>query len=255
MAVICRPVAGLRSLPDSGSEMLTQEVFGRVVEVLTRRENWVQCRLSDGYEGWMPAGAVSEDPGGPAASHVVRRRFARVSSEASGELMIPLGSHLAAEDEGQGSLVVALPGGGRARVERKDACPLDSLPWDCGRFGEVKREVIGTPYLWGGKSTFGFDCSGLVQAMFEFLGHRLPRDSGEQARRGEMVEDLGRALPLDLLFFGDAGGIDHVGIHMGDMSMLHASGHVRVESLSEVSDLFRPDLLERFRFARRFLRA
>ena len=85
MAVICRPVAGLRSLPDSGSEMLTQEVFGRVVEVLTRRDNWLQCRLSDGYEGWMPAGAVSEDPGQTVAGHIVMRRFARARSESAGD--------------------------------------------------------------------------------------------------------------------------------------------------------------------------
>jgi cell wall-associated NlpC family hydrolase len=70
-----------------------------------------------------------------------------------------------------------------------------------------------------------------------------------------MVEDLSGTLPLDLLFFGDADRIDHVGIHLGDLSMLHASGHVRIESLSGASDVFRPDLLERYRFARRLLHA
>jgi hypothetical protein len=242
--------------------MLTQEVFGRVVEVLARRGQWVRCRLSDGYEGWMAAGALCEapagdsGPGGP--SHVVIRRFARVNSEASGELMLPMGSHLTAgdaDDAGDDSLSVILPGWGRGHAARDALCPVGALPLDIGRFGEAAQELMGTPYLWGGKSTFGIDCSGLVQAMFEFFGHRLPRDSGEQALGGERVDGLGDLLELELLFFGDAEKIDHVGVHLGDLSMLHASGHVRVESLSEASNLFRPDLLKRYRFARRFLHA
>jgi hypothetical protein len=233
--------------------MLTQEVFGRVVEIIEPRDTWVRCRLSDGYEGWMAAGALSEDPEMPAASHVVMRRFVRAECGTTGNLMLPLGSHLAVEDAGNESLNISLPGGGMAGVAAGAACPLGSLPWDVGRFGELTDELMGTPYLWGGKSTFGIDCSGLVQAMFEFFGCGLSRDSREQALQGEIVKGLDRIIPLDLLFFGDADRIDHVGVHLGNLSMLHASGHVRIESLSEDSDCFRPDLLKRYRFARRVI--
>jgi len=264
MAIVCRPVAGLRSLPGTGSELLTQEVFGRAVEVLAERDGWIRCRLADGYEGWMAAGALLEGPEGDAGpedhrpgppTHVVMRRFARVESDRYGLLMLPMGSHLCAEDTEGDSLKLTLPGGSRAHARREALCPIESLPWDVGRFAEVAGELMGTPYLWGGKSTFGIDCSGLAQVAFEFFGCGLPRDSGDQALQGERVDGLSALCPLDLLFFGDADKIDHVAIHLRDLSMLHASGHVRVESLSEASDLFRPDLLRRYRFARRFFHA
>ncbi len=266
MAIICRPVAGLRASPSPGSELLTQEVFGRTVQVLSEGESYWKCRLADGYEGFLPAGAIAGrpadgmEPGNP--THIVIRRFTRVISEPGGDLLLPMGSHLVAGKTGGSSLEILLPGGRSGRVASEAVAPLGSLPWELGppdgfpgggRFMDVAGEVLGTPYLWGGRSTFGFDCSGLVQFVLEFFGHRLPRDSREQARLGKRVEGLEGLRPLDLVFFGGGDTIDHVGIHLGGLSMLHSSGHVRVESLSEGSGVFRRDLLERYRFSRRLI--
>jgi cell wall-associated NlpC family hydrolase len=118
-------------------------------------------------------------------------------------------------------------------------------------FRRIMTEVMGCPYLWGGKSPFGFDCSGLVQFIFEMFGIMLPRDSKDQASCGRLIRSLAGVLPLDLLFFGEGESINHVGIHLGHLRMLHSSGYVRIESLNQESRIFRSDLRGKFKWARR----
>jgi cell wall-associated NlpC family hydrolase len=118
---------------------------------------------------------------------------------------------------------------------------------------QALEQVMGTPYLWGGSSTFGFDCSGLVQFIFGLFGIRLPRNSSDQARAGRPVGGLDLLRPMDLVFFGDRGAVNHVAIHVGDRMIIHASGHVKMESLDPESSLFRDDLARRFMVARRVL--
>ena len=154
-------------------------------------------------------------------------------------------------------LIVAAPAliagcGGPPRSREQAGPPRLPGPPGTGRLiAEGALSYVGTPYKRGGADRRGVDCSGLVQVVYEFLGFDLPRDSKDQAGMGTRVDSLEQLRPFDLVFFGDQGGIDHVAIHLGDLSIFHASGHVKVESLSEASGLFRRDLLMRFRFARR----
>lgn len=210
--------------------------------------------------GWVPASSlVLEAPYSP--THVVVRRFARIGCGGRGALMLPLGSLVAVERLSQGAARIRTPDGSAGYMRSSRLARLRA-----GRVGPPRppaparakavldgliREVVGTPYLWGGRSTFGFDCSGLVQAAYEFLGIGLPRDSGDQALRGRRLKSLGRLRPLDLIFFGKTDGIDHVAIHLGGLSILHSSGHVRLQSLEPGAPDFRDDLRERFAWATR----
>jgi len=250
MQLICLPIVSVRQKPSNRSELLTQEVLGRTVDVIERRRGWLRCRLSDGYEGWIPERAACEDALF-SPTHIVVGRFAGIDLGGGDRLTIPMGSLVMVGRQGKMPRV-RLPDGSQGRIESGVLRSLRRFPLAVKAFDRVIREVMGTPYIWGGKSTFGFDCSGLVQFVYSFIGVNLPRDSKDQARIGQKVTSLSRSRALDLLFFGKQ-TVDHVAIHLGNMLILHASGWVKIESLSRSDARFRRDLLESLVVIRRVI--
>src|SRR5690606_6668024 len=99
---------------------------------------------------------------------------------------------------------------------------------------EVARFYLNAPYLWGGRSLFGIDCSGLSQIVFKYFGITIARDAYQQAAIGESIHFVQDSMPGDLAFFdGGDGKITHVGIVISDSRILHASGHVKIDKLDE----------------------
>ena len=101
------------------------------------------------------------------------------------------------------------------------------------------KEFLGTPYLWGGKSSLGFDCSGFVQTVFKVFNIDLPRDSSQQIKHQDLVEiNYSKVEAGDLLFFSENKTVNHVAICIGNEEIIHSSGYVKIEKLKENKELY-----------------
>lgn len=218
----------------------TQALFGERVAVLERRGDWLkvaavsqrtgQNRL--GYPGWLPAAQVSinESYLGEQLSLpevVVAVPMARLFRDSDRESMIVELSYQTRLPlmavEGQ-SFMVCLPDCSAGYLVPGEAKRADELVFSSAGAVEEARRFLGLPYIWGGTSSYGFDCSGFAYRVYQSQGLSIPRDADEQAREGIPVEkeDL---RPGDLLFFAAKGGqgqIHHVGIYSGGGAMVHA---------------------------------
>jgi len=233
-AVVKTAVAPMLAGPAVRQTQVSQAVLGMRLLVLRRERFWLQCRGSDGYIGWLHAGYVT----------LVDEQDARAwDMGADGDVWISLGAQVLGDD---GEVMARLPWG--ARVVR-DGTGLVRLP--DSRVGVADGELVpagaralgfpsageavcatavrwmGVPYLWGGVTMGGVDCSGFVQALYRLHGRVIPRDSDQQSRAGEAVEcgqDFCDLRPGDLLFFAEEPGrCSHVAMSTGGSRIIHAS--------------------------------
>jgi cell wall-associated NlpC family hydrolase len=231
-------VAEVRAEPAHSAEQVTQALQGEVLTPLLHEDGWVLARLPDRYVGWVrdwhvqlvPAAAPPAFAAGTAAriaAEIVTLRVAPGGeSEACGETVLGTAVRVGAEESGW--VEVWLPGGRRGFVPA-EAVRSGTGPWprETASLVATLGRFIGVPYLWGGRSPKGFDCSGLVQFVFGLHGVSLPRDSDEQAECGEPVETPAAG---DLLFFG-RDRVTHVGVATGPDTFVHARGEVRRNAL------------------------
>ena len=221
----------VRRNPDSSSEMTSQLLFGEIFEMLENREQWQWIRNRfDGYEGWIARGMTTMFKEDTLLEYedmefsYVREKFC-VLRGPEGNVSIPTGSVLYFQ---AGNTRQIHCGHTYEPAGKVAPPPMDKTKALC----ELKEQLLNVPYLWGGKCSYGTDCSGLVQTIFRILGIPLFRDASQQVGQGTTVNMITETRIGDLLFFdNDEGEIVHTGLIIGPGEILHASGCVRVDSI------------------------
>lgn len=219
-AAVAVPVAALRPRPDFRASIDTQLLFGETLKVFDRQEEWAFVQAdSDGYVGYLPEEEISTEME-PATHRVTApRTFVYPGPDLrlphAGELSMGSRLAIAGQAETRGTLYALLEGGGA--VIAAHCLPLSETAVD---YVSVAAHFVETPYLWGGRSGFGIDCSGLVQLAMLMAGKSAPRDSDMQAAR------LGAPIARDELKRGDlVFWKGHVGIMEDEKTLLHANGN------------------------------
>ncbi len=254
-------VACVRETPGHASELGTQVLMGTPLRILDTSDGWVRIETPEGYRGYVIANSLvtptdREFDNWRASERVVvtaaDQTYVYASPEvdaASRVTDVVNGSVLQVADTCGGSefVKVKVPFGREGYILRSEVTPVGefgSAGCDKQRVIEFACRMMGQPYLWGGTSQKGVDCSGLTKAAYLSEGVILPRNASQQARIGVGVDKdaIDSFEPGDLLFFGNSatGRVNHVGLYMGDGRFIHCSGRVKVNSLRRGDAAYTP---------------
>ncbi len=257
-------VTAIREKPKHSSQMVDQAILGNYVRLYEKVDDWYLCQTEYDYVGWINKTAI----------HLCNENTLVKWNSNSLHIISALNSILYSEPD-ESSLPVSdlvlnnliqkvditndwgkfiLPDGREGFLPNSDFKLIkmkENIDSDI-KIIEKAKDLLGTPYLWGGNSTKGSDCSGFTQLLFKSEGIFLPRDARQQASLGKKI-NIHELLLGDLIFFGNGEKVTHVAISLGQYDYIHQGGKVEIHSLDEKSKFYNSHRAKTYMFAKRIL--
>ncbi|GIZ07583.1 C40 family peptidase [Flavobacterium sp. UMI-01] len=227
----------LRFEPSDRSEIVSQVLFGEHFKVLEQQKQWYRIQLQyDKYEGWIDS---------KQCQLISEANYNQLSNDT-----IILNADLIEYITTPTNLLIPIPLGASISFLYHNEINTANYEFEGTKVNGVKSKTnlintaylyLNAPYLWGGKTPFGVDCSGFTQMVYKLNGYSLLRDASQQATQGEPLSFIEESEPGDLAFFdNEEGTIIHVGIIMENNYIIHASGKVRIDRLDHLG-IYNPE--------------
>jgi len=223
--------------PRFSSEMVTQALFLETLDINSEHDNWFKVSQWDGYQGYVHKFYLCDHVDTNKDTTILTERLTPIYTSLDSldvTMLAPFGSEIHSQEEDNSWYSFILDSNSYyLKNNNRNALPLT-------RSTIIKNatSLVGSPYLWGGKTPFGYDCSGFLQQVFKSIKIFLKRDTSQQIKDDRFNSiDIQDAKEGDIIFFNFEGeGVDHVGIYYGDNQVIHCSGYVKIQSLDDLKD-------------------
>lgn len=276
--VIYNSVANMHSKPTHKSDMVSQLLLGTPVRLLDISGDWLRIQAPDRYIGWI-SGSTQRLKHKELKDYLARPKvivtcqyansFSNADSHSQSVSDIVAGNLITVDCEEEGFYKVTYPDGRVAFVKKQNALGVESWLSEIELTGESianrAKQLMGVPYVWGGTSSKGLDCSGFTKTVYWMHGIIIPRDASQQVLCGVEVDNVGNFNNLqkgDLVFFGEKTSeenpkekVVHVGIYIGNRQFIHASDYIHISSFNPKDKLFDAFNTNRYLRTKRYIGA
>ena len=235
--IIIVEVADVYKKPSFKSEITTQALLWEKLIIIDKKKSWFKVKQWDDYIGWVHEFNLIDSTVYDKYQlkhkdwYIVNDRIAKIYNKKQNNIkFLSLGTILPVLFTNNGKSTIILPDSQEYIIDEKKLFKYN-LNRSLGDMMESILSLVGTPYKWGGKTGFGFDCSGLTQMIFRMMNINIPRDSSNQIK-SDNLSKVDSSQTCDLIFFKKDGLINHVGLFINENEYIHSSGQVKINSIN-----------------------